>query len=210
LNGTTAGTATAAAIAGVDYTASTAASAPETVFSAADKAAGDKARAAAEKKRKTAGSPTAAETTAENTAYLNAVKNSRALRQKAADAKFGAEADFVVTMSGEDAGVSYSAGLTIDETDGPAIGALTVASSGFCITYDKDNLSAITTTGADGEDDNIGDLKIAYGGNGITFDYTVDTDNSDNPYVANIGYEVAGFTVGVKVDDSTDGNKKGA
>ncbi len=209
MNGTTAGTATAAAIAGVDYTASTAASAPETVFSAADKAAGDKARAAAEKKRKTAGSPTAAETTAENTAYLNAVKNSRALRQKAADAKFGAEADFVVTMSGEDAGVSYSAGLTIDETDGPAIGALTVASSGFSITYHKDNLSAITTTGADGEDDNIGDLKIAYGGNGITFDYTVDTDNSDNPYVANIGYEVAGFTVGVEVDDSTDGNKKG-
>ena len=113
-------------------------------------------------------------------------------------------------MSGEDAGVSYSAGLTIDETDGPAIGALTLASSGFSITYHKDNLSAITTTGADGEDDNIGDLKIAYGGNGITFDYTVDTDNSDNPYVANIGYEVAGFTVGVKVDDSTDGNKKGA
>jgi len=196
---------------GVAYTAATAAANNDATpdFSAADLAAGAKARTAAEKKRKTAGSPTAAETEAEDAAYLKAVLNSLALRQKAADANFGAEADFVVTMSGEDAGVSYSAGLTIDETDGPAIGALTLASSGFSITYHKDNLSAITTTGADGEDDNIGDLKIAYAGNGLTADYTVDTDNDDNPYVANFGYEIAGFTVGVKVDDSTDGNKKG-
>ena len=198
---------------GVAYTAATAAANNNATpdFSAADLAAGAKARTAAEKKRKTAGSPTAAETEAEaeDAAYLKAVLNSLALRQKAADANFGAEADFVVTMSGEDAGVSYSAGLTIDKTDGPAIGALTLASSGFSITYHKDNLSAITTTGADGEDDNIGDLKIAYAGNGLTADYTVDTDNDDNPYVANFGYEIAGFTVGVKVDDSTDGNKTG-
>ena len=128
---------------------------------------------------------------------------------KADDPTFTPTADFVVTMSGEDSGISYSSGLTIDETDGPAIGALTLASSGFSITYHKNELSAITTTGADGEDDNLGDLKIAYAGNGLTADYTVDTDNSDNPYVANFGYKIAGFTVGVEVDDSTDGNKKG-
>ena len=128
---------------------------------------------------------------------------------KAADPTFTPTADFVVTMSGEDFGIPYSSGLTIDETDGPAIGALTLASSGFSITYHQNELSAITTTGADVEDDNQGDLKIADAGNGLTADYTVDTDNDDNPYVANFGYEIAGFTVGVKVDDSTDGNKKG-
>ena len=56
---------------GVAYTAATAAANNDATpdFSAADLAAGAKARTAAEKKRKTAGSPTAAETEAEDAAY---------------------------------------------------------------------------------------------------------------------------------------------
>lgn len=125
----------------------------------------------------------------------------KADNEKAPDAEFGVEADFVVSMSGEDAGIAYSASLTIDETEDPVIGEVSVGTNGLTLSYHKNSYDGLTSTGGDGEADNDGDVKLAYSGNGITASYEVNTDK-DNAFVADFGYTISGVTLGVQSKDA--------
>ena len=126
----------------------------------------------------------------------------------APDAGWGREADFNVTMSGEDGGISYSAGLGIDETGDPVAKEVSFSTSGITVSYHKNEYSGLTTTAADGGTDNLGDAKISYAGNGLTFSYEINED-SNNAYVANVGYTMAGLTVGFQSKDA-DGTASNA
>lgn len=127
----------------------------------------------------------------------------------APDAGFGMEADFNVLMSGEDGGFAYSAGLGIDETGDPTAKEVSVSTSGFTVSYHKNEYSGLTTTAADGGTDNLGDAKISYAGNGITFSYEIDEDRN-NGSVANVGYTIAGLTVGFQSKDADGTGDAGA
>jgi hypothetical protein len=117
------------------------------------------------------------------------------------------EADFNVLMNGEDGGIAYSAGLGIDETGDPVAKEVSFSTSGFTVSYHENEYSGLTTGASDGGTDNLGDAKISYAGNGLTFSYEIDTGADatvDNAYVANVGYTIAGLTVGFQSKD-TDG-----
>jgi len=116
----------------------------------------------------------------------------------AGDRKWGSEADLVVSMSGGGDTVSYSAALEIDENGAPSAGPLSIATGGVTITYDANDIGDMTTAGADGEDDNIDDLKVAYAGNGITASYSVDL--ADNAYEVNLGYAAEGVSLGLETN----------
>jgi hypothetical protein len=125
----------------------------------------------------------------------------------APDASFGMEADFNVLMNGEDGGIAYSAGLGIDETGDPVAKEVSFSTSGFTVSYHENEYSGLTAGATDGGTDNLGDAKISYAGNGLTFSYEIDTGADatvDNAYVANVGYTIAGLTVGFQSKD-TDG-----
>lgn len=119
----------------------------------------------------------------------------------APDAGFGMEADFNVLMSGEDGGIAYSAGLGIDETGDPVAKEVSFSAMGFTVSYHANEYSGLTATAADGGTDNLGDAKISYAGNGLTFSYEIDEDNN-NASVANVGYTMAGLTVGFQSKDA--------
>ena len=76
------------------------------------------------------------------------------------------EADVDITMTGGGETVSYTAALELDEA-GNAAAALTLSASGVTLTYDANDISDITTAGADGEDDNQADIKVSYAGGGL-------------------------------------------
>jgi len=148
----------------------------------------------------------------------------------AADQSFSSEADVDITMTGGGDTVSYTAALELDE-GGNAAAALTLSTSGVTLTYDANDIGDITSTGADGEDDNEGDIKISYAGGGFTASYAADLDddvaavdavassvNTDGTldlgsaavagytnlgYVVNLGYAEGDVTLGLETDGST-------
>ena len=81
-----------------------------------------------------------------------------------------ATTDLGVSMSGEASGVAYTAGLTVDESDAAEAeniaGAITLSASGLSLSYeDGGELDS-------GEaNDELGDLKIAYAGSGVSVAY---------------------------------------
>ena len=124
----------------------------------------------------------------------------------AKDQSWGQNADFNIGMSGESGGISYSAGLEIDEDGSPSAGPITMSSGGISLTYDANDIGGLVSTGADGEDDNTGDVKIAFSGGGITASYTSDTETEDTDM--HVGYSANGLTLGLQVEDN-DGAKGG-
>ena len=111
------------------------------------------------------------------------------------------EADVVFGMSGEASGVAYSAGLELDE-GGNAAAAITMSAAGFTVVYDANDISDITTTGADGEDDNVGDWKVSYANAGITASYAADIEG--DAYLATVGYATGGMSLGLETDGTTN------
>jgi len=122
------------------------------------------------------------------------------------DQAWGQNADFNITMAGESGGISYSAGLEIDEDGSPGAGPITMSSGGITLTYDTDGLGGLTASGADGEDDDKGDLKVSYSGGGISASYESDTATEDTDM--NVGYTSNGLTLGLRTKDN-DGAKGG-
>jgi outer membrane protein OmpU len=121
----------------------------------------------------------------------------------AADQTFSSEADVDITMTGGGDTVSYTAALELDES-GSAAAAITMSTSGVTLTYDKNDISDITSTGADGEDDNEGDIKVSYAAGGLTASYAADINTAtDLGYVVNLGYAEGDVSVGVESDGST-------
>jgi outer membrane protein OmpU len=121
----------------------------------------------------------------------------------AADQTFSSEADVDISMTGGGDTVSYTAALELDES-GSAAAALTLSTSGVTLTYDANDISDITSTGADGEDDNEGDLKISYAAGGMSASYATDLDSgTDLGYVLNLGYAEGDISLGLETDGST-------
>ena len=140
----------------------------------------------------------------------------------AADQSFSSEADVDIKMTGGGDTVSYSAALELDES-GSAAAALTLSTGGVTLTYDKNDISDIADAGADGEDDNRADIKIAYAGNGFTASYAADLDDdvaavaavahsatapasaavaayANRGYAINLGYAAGDMSVGLETD----------
>jgi outer membrane protein OmpU len=126
----------------------------------------------------------------------------------AATAKYGYsnETDFTVTGSGEASGISYSASMTIDEDAASnAQGAFSMSASGFTYSYDANDFGGLVDTGADGEDDDAGDWKLSYAGNGISASYEVDEEQPGR-YDLILGYTANGLSVGLHASDDDGDN----
>jgi len=120
----------------------------------------------------------------------------------AADQSFSSEADVDIKMTGGGDTVSYTAALELDE-GGSAAAALTLSTSGVTLTYDANDISDITSTGTDGEDDNEADIKISYAAGGMTASYATDLDTSDLGYAVNLGYAEGDISLGLETDGTT-------
>jgi outer membrane protein OmpU len=135
---------------------------------------------------------------------------------------YGSEFDFTITGSGEAGGVSYSAGMTIDEGGIDDTAAVSMSTGGFTVAYDKNDFGGLVDTGNDGEDDNAGDLKISYAGNGFSISHEMDTDTSLAAAVAGsddinagrydtiMSYAANGLTVGLHISDDDGEGTDGA
>jgi len=96
--------------------------------------------------------------------------------------------------------------LEID-TDAVSVGAVTISSGAFSLTYDKNDVGgglAQAPVGGDGEDDNYGDYTIAYSAGGIGFSYTRDNESSDN--VTAVSYSSGALSLSMTSSDETKAN----
>jgi outer membrane protein OmpU len=135
---------------------------------------------------------------------------------------YGSEFDFTITGSGEAGGVSYSAGMTIDEGGVDDTAAVSMSTGGFTVAYDKNDFGGLVDEGTDGEDDNAGDLKISYAGNGFSISHEMDTDPSlaaavagtddinNGRYDTIMSYAANGLSVGLHISDDDGSGPNGA
>ena len=111
----------------------------------------------------------------------------------AAAESWGSTTDLGVAMSGEASGISYSASISIDETDSATAadigGAITMSGSGLSLTYDADG-----EMDAGGTSDESGDLQVAYSNGTVSASYTEDSSAGNNEIV--IGYSTGDLSVG--------------
>ena len=116
----------------------------------------------------------------------------------AASAAYSAGTDVDITMSGGNGDISYSATLELDE-GGAAQGPVSVSMGGLTVVYDQDGLSDLTVAGADGEDDNVADLKISYAMGAMSASVATNEDNDDS--VTTLSYSADGATASVTMTD---------
>jgi len=116
-----------------------------------------------------------------------------------------AETDFTVTMNGEASGISFSAALELDET-GNGQGAVTMSSGGLTLKVDANDIGGLAVAGADGEDDNYGDVLLSYASGGVTVSYEMDTDSDD--YKLSASYKAGDLTLNVSDIVETAGDDK--
>ena len=118
----------------------------------------------------------------------------------AAAESWGSTTDLGVSMSGEASGISYTASISIDETDSATAadigGAVTMSGSGLTLTYDADG-----EMDAGGSSDESGDLQFAYAGGGISASYTEDTSAGKSEIA--VGYTAGDLTVGYATNNSS-------
>ena len=117
----------------------------------------------------------------------------------AGDQVISAETDIVITLSGGNDAISYSASLELDEDGGLSDGPLNVSMGGLSLTYDDGALGMVDTDG-DGEDDAYGDYTIGYAMGGLSVSYTGDNESDDN--IMSIGYAADGMSV--TITDTTE------
>ena len=101
---------------------------------------------------------------------------------KAAAAKedFTSEADLDIAATSTGGGISMSGTLEIDEGT-TAAGPVTISSGSLSLTYDKNDMGALSlTNAADGEDDAYGDYSVSFSAGGVGMTYTRDQESSDN------------------------------
>jgi outer membrane protein OmpU len=139
--------------------------------------------------------------------YGTGIFNNAGVVGTAGDSSWGSEADVVVSMTGGGDTVSYSAALEIDEAGSPSAGPVSITTNGVTVKYDANDISDITNSGADGEDDNQGDIKISYAGGGLSASYAADLDDAagetDLGYVVNLGYAEGDMSLGLETDGTT-------
>jgi len=101
---------------------------------------------------------------------------------KAAAAKedFTSEADLDIAATSTGGGISMSGTLEIDEGN-TAAGPVTISSGSLSLTYDKNDMGALSlANAADGEDDAYGDYSVSFSAGGVGMTYTRDQESSDN------------------------------
>ena len=113
------------------------------------------------------------------------------------DQAISAETDVVITLSGGNDAISYSASLELDETGGLSDGPLNVTMGGLSLDYDDGALGMVDTD-ADGEDDAYGDYKIGYSMGGLSVSYTGDNESD----IMSLGYAADGMSV--TITDTTE------
>jgi outer membrane protein OmpU len=114
------------------------------------------------------------------------------------DAAYSAGTDVDITMSGGNGDISYSASIELDE-GGVAQGPVSLAMGGLTIVHDADGLDDLTVEGADGEDDEVADMKISYAMGGLSASIAMDNDTDDTATV--IGYSADGMSATVTMTD---------
>lgn len=105
---------------------------------------------------------------------------------------FDASAELGVSASGEASGISYTAGLTIEDGQAVSIGAITMSSAGFTVTYHANEL--------EGVDNEAGDWKVDYANAGFSFSYENDEDSDQ--MLASASYSADGLTVGATLENA--------
>jgi hypothetical protein len=122
----------------------------------------------------------------------------------AAKESFTSEAALNVGASSSSGSIAMTGTLEID-TDAVSVGAVTISSGAFSLTYDENDIGGLAqANAADGEDDNYGDYKIAYSAGGIGFSYERDNDSSDN--VTSVSYSSGALSLSMTSSDETKAN----
>ena len=139
----------------------------------------------------------------------------------AASSSWGTTTDLGIAMSGEASGISYSAGLSLDETNGATGGAehiggtISLSSGGMTVAYgpgmDADaGEAAANITDAD----ETGDLKVSYAAGGVTVTYVENADGAEansnkGASKIDLGYTMGDITLGLSTN-TTDKSASGA
>jgi outer membrane protein OmpU len=114
------------------------------------------------------------------------------------DAAYSAGTDVDITMSGGNGDISYSATIELDE-GGVAQGPVSLSMGGLTIVHDANGLADLVVEGADGEDDEVADMKISYALGGLSASIAMDNDTDDTVTV--IGYSADGMSATVTMED---------
>ena len=118
---------------------------------------------------------------------------------------FTSEAALNVAASSSGGSIGMTGTLELD-TNAVSVGAVTISSGAFSLTYDKDDVGGGLAEGnaADGEDDNYSDYTIAYSAGGIGLTYTKDQESSDN--VTAVTYTSGALSLSMTAKDETVGS----
>jgi len=118
---------------------------------------------------------------------------------------FTSEADVDVAATSSGGNISMTGTLEIDE-GGTAAGPVSISAGALTFTYDNNDLGALATANADGEDDNYGDYSVAFAAGGISVTYTKDQDSSDNAMA--VKYSAGSLTLDMTALDESGGAGK--
>ena len=124
---------------------------------------------------------------------------------KAAAAKedFTSEADLDIAATSTGGGISMSGTLEIDEGT-TAAGPVTISSGSLSLTYDKNDMGALSlANAADGEDDAYGDYSVSFSAGGVGMTYTRDQESSDNSIA--VTYSAGALSLSMTSLDETKG-----
>ena len=136
----------------------------------------------------------------------------------AASSSWGTTTDLGIAMSGEASGISYSAGLSLDETNGGPEhigGTISLSASGMTVAYgpgmDADAGEAASNIV---DADETGDLKVSYASGGVTVTYVENADGAEansnkGASKIDLGYTMGDITLGLSTN-TTDVSASGA
>ena len=129
----------------------------------------------------------------------------------AASSSWGTTTDLSIAMSGEASGISYSAGLSLDETNGTEHigGTISLSSGGLSFAYGPG-----MDADAGEASDETGDLKVAYSAGGVSVTYVengdgAETSSKKGASKIDLGYTMGDITLGLS-SNTTDKSASGA
>ena len=129
----------------------------------------------------------------------------------AASSSWGTTTDLSIAMSGEASGISYSAGLSLDETNGTEHigGTISLSSGGLSFAYGPG-----MDADAGEASDETGDLKVSYSAGGVSVTYVENGDGAESgskkgASKVDLGYTMGDITLGLSTN-TTDVSASGA
>ena len=129
----------------------------------------------------------------------------------ATSSSWGTNTDLGIAMSGEASGISYSAGLSLDEDNGAEHigGTISLSSGGLSFAYGPG-----MDADAGEASDETGDLKVAYSAGGVSVTYVengdgAETSSKKGASKVDLGYTMGDITLGLSTN-TTDVSASGA